>query len=386
MKKIAVVTATRAEFGLLKPLIQKLRKVNQWEISVLVTGMHLSEEFGNTLREIEDEGIPIACKIPCLSGGDYAVDITRNMAMALQGFGEYFDNNFFDLVIILGDRYEMLSVAICAMNARIPIAHIHGGETTEGAIDEAIRHSITKMSYLHFTSTEAYRKRVIQLGESPDRVFNVGALGIENILNLELMTKAELEKDLSFSLGEVYGVVTFHPVTLDNQSVKKQFAELQKALDSFPDMSFVITKANADAGGRKINQMIDEYAKKRENILAVSSLGVMRYLSAVKYSAVVIGNSSSGLIEVPALKVPTVNVGDRQRGRLMADSVICCPVEGDEIVASIKKAMTDAFQEKVQKMQPLFGNGRTSEQIVEILKQFLLSEKHMDLKKKFYDL
>lgn len=385
-KRIAVVTATRAEFGLLKPLILKLNQEDLWDVSVLVTGMHLSQEFGNTFQEIEEAGISVACKIPCLSEGDGAINMSLNMAMALQGFSRYFDENPQDLVILLGDRYETLAVAICAMNEKIAIAHIHGGETTEGLIDEAIRHSITKMSYLHFTSTEIYRKRVIQLGESPDRVFNVGALGVENILHMNFMTKTELEGELAFSLKESYGVVTFHPVTLENFDVAMQLQELTKALDAFPEMSFIITKANADAGGRRINQMIDEYADMRENVLAVSSLGVKRYLSAVKHSAIVIGNSSSGVIEVPSLRVPTVNIGDRQRGRLMSESVLNCQTKANEIIITMKKAMSTDFQNKIQNMPLLYGKGDTSERIVAILKKIFRNNEGIDLKKSFYDL
>lgn len=385
-KRIAVVTATRAEFGLLKPLILKLNREDLWEVSVLVTGMHLSQEFGNTFQEIEEAGISVACKIPCLSEGDGAINMSLNMAMAIQGFSRYFDENPQDLVILLGDRYETLAVAICAMNEKIAIAHIHGGETTEGAIDEAIRHSITKMSYLHFTSTEIYRKRVIQLGESPDRVFNVGALGVENILHMNLMTKSELEENLAFSLKESYGVVTFHPVTLEETDDTEQFYELTKALDAFPEMSFIITKANADAGGRKINQMIDQYAKKRKNVLAVASLGVKRYLSAVKHSAMVVGNSSSGIIEAPVLRVPTVNIGNRQRGRLITESVLNCKNGAEEIISTMKMAMSEAFQKKILEMPLLYGDGNTSDRIVHIIKEYLAVEGRIHIKKQFYDL
>lgn len=385
-KKVAVVTATRAEFGLLKPLIVRLQKEDCFEISVLVTGAHLSSDFGNTFGEIEKAGIPIASKIPCLAKGDGPVAMSKTIAQAIEGFSRYFDENPQDLIIVLGDRYEMLAVAICAMNARIPIAHIHGGETTEGAIDEAIRHSITKMSYLHFTSTEEYRKRVIQLGENPERVFNVGALGTENILQMEYMKKSELEASLDFGLQERYGVVTFHPVTLEKTDVKIQFQELIKALDAFPEMSFIITKANADDGGRMINQMIDEYVKRRENMLAVYSLGAKRYLSAVKHSDLVIGNSSSGIIEVPNLHVPTVNIGDRQRGRLMAESVINCSTDADEIIRAMRKAMSSEFRKIIQDMPLLYGEGNTSKQIVEVIKKYLIKDGVINIKKSFYDL
>lgn len=264
--------------------------------------MHLSPAFGNTYKEIEEAGIPIAEKIECITEGDTPRDISNNMAMALTGFGNYFADNKLDLLIVLGDRYETLAVCIAAMNAEIPIAHIHGGEITEGQIDEAIRHSITKMSQLHFASTEVYRNRIIQMGEQPDRVFNVGALAVENTENTDFVSIDDLGKDLGIDLTGDYALVTFHPVTLAENSGVEQFDQLMDAMDAFPNMAFIITKANADAGGRYINSRIDEYAEKRSNVVAVTSLGVRRYLSAVKGSCLVLGNSSSGITEAPCLQ------------------------------------------------------------------------------------
>lgn len=383
-KRIAVLTATRAEYGILRPLIEKIDADKDLELALLVTGTHLSAEFGNTYQEILDDGFPIAVKIPILEEGDSAAAVSRTMANALDRFGGYFEENRADMLIVLGDRYETLAVCLAAMNARIPIAHLHGGEITEGAVDDVIRHAITKLSYLHFPSTQEYAKRIIQLGESPDRVFAVGALGVENIRKVPLMSKEELEASIDFSLEGDYAVVTFHPVTLEDNSAKRQFQALLDALNDF-DMKYIITKANADAGGRRINRMIDQYAAACDHVYAVASLGMRRYLSAVKYSAMVIGNSSSGIIEVPTFQVPTVNIGDRQRGRTAAKSVIHCKAEREEI----KKAMEEAvgMRERLKKEpvhNPYEAEG-TSVQIAAVCKDFLLHDR-IDLKKTFYDL
>lgn len=385
-KQIGVLTATRAEFGLLKPLILKLLKENCFETKVLVTGAHLSPAFGYTCKEIEEAGIPIAEKIACVTDTDTPQGICNNMAMAITGFGRYFAGNRLDLLIVLGDRYETMAVCIAAMNAGIPIAHIHGGEVTEGVIDEAVRHSVTKMSQIHFTCNAVYRNRIIQMGEQPARVFNVGALAVENVRNNNFVSKETLEEELGISLGEKYCVVTFHPVTLEDGSGIGQFDQLLYALDKFPDMSFIITKANADAGGRRINKRIEEYAKEHSNVTAVTSLGVRRYLSAVKESAAVIGNSSSGIIEAPCLHVPTVNIGDRQKGRLMPESVLCCEPVNDAIEETIRKAISDNFYRKVQFMKNPYGNGETSEKIVDILKSVFAREGRIGIVKKFYDI
>ena len=385
-KQIGVLTGTRAEFGLLKPLILRLQKEDFCETRVLVTGMHLSPAFGNTYKEIEEAGIQIAEKIECITEGDTPKDISNNMAMAMTGFGKYFVNNKLDLLIVLGDRYETLAVCMAAMNAEIPIAHIHGGEATEGLIDEAIRHSITKMSQLHFASTEVYRNRIIQMGEQPDRVFNVGALAVENTKNTEFVSREDLGKDLGIDLSGDYAVVTFHPVTLEENSGVEQFDQLMDAMDAFPDLKYIITKANADAGGRYINGRIDEYAAKRDNVVAVTSLGVKRYLSAVKESCIVLGNSSSGITEAPCLHVPTVNIGDRQKGRLMPDSVICCEPKREAIIDAMKKAVSVDFREKVKTMTNPFGNGDTSEKITEIIRTTFDKYGEIGIVKDFYDI
>lgn len=337
-KNIAVLTATRAEYGLLKPLMERIEQDQELELAILVTGMHLSEEFGYTYEEIIEDGFSITAKIPILDQKHDAAATSRAMAVALLEFGKYFQINKPDLLVVLGDRYETVAVCLAAVNMRIPIAHIHGGEITEGAVDDVFRHAITKFSYLHFPSTERYAKRIVQLGESPDRVFTVGSLGVENIKNVRLLTQEELEASVGMDLKGQYAVVTFHPVTLEEGSVEDQFREVLYALDAF-QMKYIITKANADTGGYIINQLIDEYAAEHDNVLAVTSLGMKRYLSALKYCTMVIGNSSSGILEAPSFGVPTVDIGDRQRGRVAAETVIHCKTKKEEIKEAIYKAL-----------------------------------------------
>lgn len=386
MKEICVLTATRAEYGLLKNVILKLREESTLHVNVIVTGMHLEKAFGETYREIEADGIPIMAKIPIISKEDGAIGMSETMAEALVRFGHFFAENSQDMLVVLGDRYETMAVCIAAMNAQIPIAHIHGGEVTEGAIDDAIRHGITKMSFLHFTSTEVYRKRVIQLGEHPDRVFCVGALGVENILSQKLLEKSELEEVIQFNLGEKYCLVTFHPVTLDEGSGVKQINELLRAMDEMTEYRFLVTKANADAGGRTINECLEKFAeKRRERIYLTESLGMIRYLSAMKHCSMVIGNSSSGILEAPALGVPTINIGNRQRGRIQADSIINCKPDCASIKAAMHRAEEVTFREIIQKQILPFGNGDTSRRIVSRIREYL-DGAEMDLKKKFYDI
>lgn len=389
MKNICVLTATRAEYGLLKNLIVRLQKEPAFQVNVVVTGTHLSPAFGETYREIEEDGISIAAKIPILSAQDGAVGMSETMANALAGFGHFFAQNRQDLLVVLGDRYETMAVCIAAMNEQIPIAHLHGGEVTEGAIDDAIRHSITKMSYLHFTSTEAYRRRVIQLGEQPERVFCVGALGIENIFRQKLLSKAELEQSISFSLGEKYCLVTFHPTTLEEDGGVAQIEELLAAMDEATEYHYLMTKANADAGGRGINARLEQYAKEhRENVFLVDSLGMIRYLSAMKSCSMVIGNSSSGILEAPAMGVPTINIGDRQKGRIQAPSIINCAPVRKEIVEAMRRAEAEAFRNEIKGQALPYGDGNTSERIVSHIREYLLAEsgRKIDLKKKFYDI
>lgn len=385
MKKIiSILTATRAEYGLLKPLIKALLEVEEFDIRLVVTGAHLSPEFGLTYKEIENDGIAIDEKIEILVSADTPMAISKSMGLAMISFADYFNRINSDLLIVLGDRYETLAVATVAMNHRIPIAHLYGGDTTEGAVDESIRHAITKLSYLHFTSTQECFKRVIQLGEEPNRVFCVGSTGIENILNEKLLNKDELEKSINFKLNRPYAIVTFHPVTLESNQSEEQIKTLLEAFDSFRDMIFVITKGNADSNGRIINQMIDDFAKEHDHVIAFASLGMNRYLSALKYCTMVIGNSSSGLAEAPSFGVPTVNIGDRQKGREQSNSVINCLPEMSEIKKAISLALTLEYRERAKNTINPYGNGNTSVKIVEKIKEILLKDK-IDLKKKFYN-
>ena len=357
---ICVVSGSRAEYDLLKPLLERIYNDSDFNLSFVLTGSHLDERFGNTGREIDKGLIPVAERIPLLPVNDDKHGMADSIASAVSGFADFFGKHSFDLLLILGDRFEIFGTAIAAAVMGVPIAHLYGGDTTEGAADEFMRHSITKMSWLHFTSGERYRERVIQLGESPDRVFNVGSLGVENALNLPLMPLEKLEKELGFKLvGEKYAVVTGY--------------------------RFIVTGSNADAGGVLINEIWKREAGKRANWYFTSSLGAVRYLSALKYAVCMLGNSSSGISEAPSLKVPTVNIGDRQKGRIMAESVISCEPLRDEIVSAVKKAEDPLFRESLKDMTSPFGDGHTSEKTVKIIKSFLSSGK-IDLKKKFYDL
>lgn len=385
VKKIAIVTGTRAEYGLLRPLMDKIAKDSQLRLQVFVTGMHLSHEFGFTYRYIEEDGFQITEKIETLMSSDTEIGISKSIGLGVIGFSEAFNRHKPDLVVILGDRYEALSAAIASMIARIPIAHIHGGEITEGAMDDAIRHSITKMSYLHFTSTEAYRKRVIQLGENPERVHNVGAIGVENIKCLPILTRDELSKRIAFDLNEKFILVTFHPVTLENQTAGEQFKILLKVLSN-QNLNIIFTRANADTNGRIINRMIDEYVNKHsERSKAFDSMGQLNYLSAIKYCELVVGNSSSGIIEAPSFYVPTINIGDRQKGREMAKSVINCFSDEESIEEAFRKGLDIEFRKMIRESSNPYEKSNSSEEIVRIIKK-TLEEGCIKLKKKFHDI
>ena len=384
MKRICVVTGTRAEYGLLKPLIDRIHEDNELILQLVATGAHLSPEFGLTHQLIEKDGYHIDEKVEILLSSDTPIGITKSMGLAMISFSEVFDRITPDFVLILGDRYEMLSVSIAAMMANLPIIHLHGGETTEGAVDESIRHSITKQSYLHFTSTEEYRKRVVQLGENPKRVFNVGAIGIENIKNLELLTKEALEESIQFTLDKPFALCTFHPVTMEFSTSKEQFLELLEALNLL-DMKVIFTKANADTDGRIINQLIDKYvAENLAKAIAFNSMGQLKYLSAMKHCSFVIGNSSSGIIEAPSFCVPTINIGDRQRGRIQAESVINCEAKTENILKAVKKSKTLEFRNQLREVENPYGTGEVSSEIISILKDHI-SNKRVDLKKEFYE-
>lgn len=385
MRKIGIITGTRAEYGLLNPLIDKVHKSRDLELQLLVTGMHLSPEFGLTYQEIERDGYPITAKIEMLLSSDTPVGITKSMGIALLGFADCFAANSPDIVIALGDRYETLMAASAAMIAQIPIAHIHGGERTEGAVDEAIRHSISKMSQLHFTSTEEYRKRVIQLGENPARVYNVGALGVENVKTVKLLEKESLEKELEFKFTDFTIMVTYHPVTLENLTAGKQFGNLLDVIEKHKEISVIFTKANSDTDGRIINEMIDDYVKSHgERCRAYTSLGQLKYLSSLRFCAAVAGNSSSGIIEVPSFGIPTINIGDRQKGRVCADSVIHCGNGVEEIERALNQALSVEFRNEIKNVKNPYEGEKTSARIVEIICQEL--DKGINLKKSFYDL
>ena len=383
MKKICVVTGTRAEYGLLYWLLKEIEANKEFQLQLIATGMHLSPEFGLTYQTIEKE-FKINKKIEMLLSSDTSVGISKSMGLAQISFAESYDELKPDIVIVLGDRYEIFSATSAAMIARIPIAHIHGGEKTEGAFDESIRHSITKMSHLHFTATNEYKNRVIQLGEHPNRVFNVGGMGIENIKRLKLLSKVEFEKSIDFKLNKRNILVTFHPVTLENSTAKEQFQELLDAIDKLEDTNIIFTKANSDTDGRIINQMIDDYvAKNFHKSVGFNSLGQLRYLSALQFVDTVVGNSSSGLLEAPSFKIGTINIGDRQKSRIKADSVIDCSANKTDIEKAFERLYSKEFQDSLQNVENQYGNGCASKKIIEVLKNVDLKN---ILKKSFYNI
>ena len=383
MKKIAVVTATRAEYGLLSPLIRELRKAENEDLQVelVVTGTHLSEQYGMTVREIAeriDHRIPISVK------SDSEADISANQAETLVKFTDLFLRQNYNAVILLGDRYETLAVAIAAGNTRTPVFHLCGGDTTEGALDEWIRHSITKISYLHFVTNEESRRRVIQLGEDPDRVYNYGSTSIDNILTVADMSKSEALESIGLT-DCMYALCTYHPVTMEGGSVDEQIAEFLSAMKAFPDMQFIVTKSNADQGGARINELLDEAENVVENLHVYTSLGVRRYLSLMKYAEFVLGNSSSGIIETPAFRVPTVNIGDRQRGRLQSESIINCGTSAGQIIEAMKMAMSEEHKAICSSVVSPYGDGHAGELIARKTVE-TVTKKDINLKKKFYDL
>lgn len=385
MKKAAVVTATRAEYGILRNVIRQIASSDKLELCLLVTGTHLAAEYGMTVQEIEADGFPIAEKTDILLSSDSPASVSKTMGLAMIQFADVLERHKPDVLVALGDRYELLAVCCAAVNARIPIAHISGGETTQGAIDETIRHCITKMSYLHFPACESYRRRIIQLGEAPERVFNFGDVGVEAIRRMKKMTKEELEASLNFSLDRPYLCVTFHPATLSEEDAGVQMRELLEAVDAYPEMKFIFTKANADAGGRTINAMIDGYVKEHANCIAFFSLGIRRYVSLVQYANGVLGNSSSGIVEAPALGVPTVNIGNRQKGRLQAASILNCEPDRRQIADCIARSQTEAFLQMAKHVETPYGGTDTSVHIVETLEEYLYRDK-ICLEKKFFDL
>lgn len=383
-RKICIVTGSRAEYGLLYWLMKEIQDDPDLELQIMATGMHLSPEFGLTYSQIEKDGFKINKKNEMLLSSDTPVGISKSMGIGMIGFAEAYEDLKPDIVVLLGDRFEILSAAAAAMIHRLPIAHLHGGEVTEGAFDEAIRHSITKMSHIHFTATEEYKRRVIQLGESPKRVFNIGGLGIDNIKRLQLISRDEFEKSINFKLNKKNLMVTFHPVTLEHATAGMQFQNILDALDELKDTNLIFTKPNADTNGRIIIKMIDEYTLKNSHkAISFVSLGQLRYLSAMQFIDGIIGNSSSGLIEAPSFKIGTINIGDRQRGRIKADSVIDCNTTKEEILTAIKELYSKEFQNKLKNVINPYGEGGAAKKIKKIIKETDLAA---ILKKEFYDL
>jgi len=366
-RKVCVITGSRAEYGLLRWVMQGIKDEPTLTLQVIATGMHLSPYFGDTYQEIEGDGFVIDRKVETLTEVDTPVGIAKSMGTGMIGFADAINELCPDLIVVLGDRYEIFSAVAVALVAKVPVAHIHGGELTEGNFDDSLRHSISKMSYLHFVAAEEYRNRVIQLGESPDRVFNVGGLGVDNIARIELISRDDLEQELKFTFHKQTLLVTFHPVTLDQDSGAKQMTELLSALDSFPEIGLIFTMPNADPGGRWITGLIENFVGSHSNAVSFVSLGARQYLSVMACVSGVVGNSSSGLLEAPSLQVGTVNVGDRQRGRIQAESVISCEPNQLEIYTAITKLLSKEFQNIVQKVVSPFGNGGSSEKIVQTI-------------------
>ena len=367
MKKVCVVTGSRADYGLLRWVIEGIRDSTKLELQLVATGMHLSPEFGLTWREIEADGLIIDRKVETLLSSDTPVGIAKSMGLGMIGFADAYAELEPDLVLVLGDRYEVFSAAAAAMTACIPIAHLHGGETTEGAIDEAIRHSITKMSQLHFVATEEYRHRVIQLGEDPARIFLVGGLGVDSILRLPLLTQADLEESLGLSFSKRNLLITFHPETLKPDAAKGQMAELLVSLEQRADTTLIFTMSNADADGRILHHMVDDYVEDHADAYAYTSLGQLRYLSCLQYVDGVVGNSSSGLTEVPSFKRGTVNIGDRQKGRVRATSVIDCAPESEAITRALDRLYSTEFQSALAVVRNPYGEGGASSAILEAI-------------------
>jgi len=383
VRKIGVVTGSRAEFGLLRSLLKSIRQEGL-ELQLYATGAHLSQAHGYTLSEIEKSAFQVHAKVDSKLESDSALDITKSMGHMVIGFAEALSKSKPDILVVLGDRYEILAAAQAALIAQIPIAHLHGGEVTEMAWDDAIRHSLTKMSHLHFVAAECYRKRVIQMGEAPERVFNVGAIGLDEILDSNFMPQADLEKSLAISIQKPFFLVTYHPVTLDEKESEQGLESLLKSLVDIGRGTWLFSYPNADGGGALLRDKIDAFVKAHpKNACAFSNLGRDRYLSAMKFADAVVGNSSSGLLEAPAFKIPTLNIGSRQKGRLRASSVIDCDASQTSVLAALKKAMSSVFRAQLQNTENPFGNGGVGQKIAKVLSKVDLST----LKAKpFYDL
>lgn len=386
MKKVGIITATRAEYGLLRPVISELRKKesNDFCVELIVTGTHLSNMYGHTIDEIQNDSVRIDHTIQIPVEAVKESDISYNQARTLEVFTEFFVNNVYDGVIILGDRYEMLAIAIAASNMHIPIFHLCGGDTTEGAMDEWIRHSITKMSYLHFVTNKDSERRVVQLGENPDRVFLVGSTSIDNILSVANMSKFDALSSIGLKDCK-YALCTYHPVTMEEEGVEHYVQQFIDAISVFSDLQFIITKSNADNGGVIINSMLDDAEKKNENIHVFASLGAKRYLSLMKNAEFVIGNSSSGIIEAPSFGIPTINIGDRQKGRLQCESILNCAPQYSDIVDAIKYAISSECHSICLGVTSPYGDGKAAVKIADIVYKTIVNG-DICLKKEFYNL
>lgn len=370
MRKICVITTNRAEYGLLYWLMKGISSYPGFQLQVVVTGAHLSPEFGSTIDRIREDGFKVDRSFDLELFGDKVLDITHSLALAIEGFGASFQTLKPDLIVILGDRFEILGAATAALIANIPVAHLHGGELSEGAIDDAIRHSVTKLSHLHFAAAEPYRNRIIQMGEQPDRVFQVGGLGIDNINKISLLSRVELEKSIGFNLNKHNLLITYHPETLDPGKAGEQVAVLLTALDRLPDTHLIFTMPNADTGHRIIVDKIQAFVLSRENrSILIPSMGQLNYLSTMKLVDAVVGNSSSGIIEAPSFRIGTINIGKRQDGRLRAGSVIDCEPTEAAIAKAFTKLYSPAFQKKLKTVENPYGTGGATEKIISVLKK-----------------
>jgi GDP/UDP-N,N'-diacetylbacillosamine 2-epimerase (hydrolysing) len=382
-RKICVVTGTRAEYGLLRWVMQGISETPDSELQLIVTGMHLSAEFGLTYQAIEADGFRIDRKVDMLLSSNSAVGIAKSVGVGMIGFADALRDLQPDVLLVLGDRFEIIPAVICALVAAIPVAHLHGGELTEGAFDESIRHAITKMSHLHFVAAEEYRRRVIQLGEQPNRVFLVGGTGIDNIKRLELLSRDQVQQTLGITFRKRNLLITFHPVTLDASGSGEQMQELLAAVADLPDTTLILTMPNADTGSRVIKDMVQDFVRVHSNAYAFDSLGQLRYLSCLKHVDAVVGNSSSGLTEAPSFKKGTINIGDRQKGRLQAQTVINCQPTRASISSAINTLYSDDFQRRLTDARNPYGDGGASERIVNVLRSVDLRD---ITKKKFADL
>lgn len=383
MRKICFVTGTRAEYGLLSRLMRLVKEDKDLQLQVIATNMHLMPEYGETYKEIEKDGFTIDKKVYMHKPSDDAHGIISSMAEEMQGMNDALSELKPDILVLLGDRYEILVAAQVALIHRVPIAHIHGGEVTEGAFDDAIRHSVTKMSSLHFTSCEEYRHRVIQMGEHPSRVFDVGSLGVENIKAVPLMTKDELEASLDFKIDTQTILVTYHPVTLGGDPAK-DIREFLDALDQFKDLKVIFTMPNSDTGRNAIALAVENYVEKHSNrAKAYTSLGLKRYLSTLQFVKAAVGNSSSGIIEVPSFGIPTLNIGDRQKGRLASKSVVNCGTSKDEVIAGLKLCLSEEMQKAAKTYENPYAKPDTANLIYQELKNIELAGLNL---KTFYDL